>query len=106
MMQSSSCTNPAAFGLPPNPTDWLAELDSATHIPCSTASRIEPPRSKTFKASSLDDLPNDQVETIKGKSPFSAAGSAASATLPDILSKLSAVLLTNCLRDRVINGCP
>src|SRR5882724_3533905 len=105
MMQASNCTTPAALGLPPNPTDWLGEVDSAKRMPCSTASRTEPPWDNTFKASSLEGLPNGQVEIIKGTSPFCGTGSAPRAFERAATPSMpSAVPRTNRLRDMVITN--
>ena len=69
IMHASNWTTPAAFGPPPSPTERLVGSDSATQIPCSTASRMEPPRASTPRATSLAGLPKGQVETISGLGP-------------------------------------
>src|SRR5712671_1560547 len=74
-------------------------------MPCSTASRIDPPCVSTFNASSLDGFPNGQVDTIKGTSPCLTSASAARVFRSvDALSKPTAVPLTNRLRDIVIRS--
>src|SRR5256885_274483 len=99
MMQASSCTTPAALGLPPSPTDWLGEVDSAKLMPFSTASRIEPPPDSTRRASSLDGFPKGHVEMISGASPLLAISAERVAEMVEALNKPRAVPPTNCLRE-------